>query len=689
MKRAMLILVVVAGALGALLVLRDRTLPPPPPVAVDAGALEPGPAVATSQAAATPASEQDAGDDDDDSKTFELDVRVVEDETGAALAKARVVWVEDGQVRPWELFSLDASTTDAHGLVKTTLQPRGVLLATAAGHVWSDPVDLDGFDGHEVMLRCHTGRPLHGRVVDAHGRGLPAIRVITNVEFGQVGPERVTWNQVMTDGTGRFESTVVEGDVVVRAGSGPWKVTELHVTAPAPPVHVVLQPGFAFKGEVLEPDGGPSPFATIELAGERAGQADRHGHFEVESLEAASELAAVSDDEHRRAQPRQPPATAAEWTHVTLQLEPTREVSGVVLDEAGKPVPLASLLFEQVQPNEPPLVPLVDDLTRPSNLHADAQGQFSFDTGQVDGRALFEFVGWTAGTQGAVRAHPGQQVELVLHPVPMVVGVVTTTDGRRLEHFRVETTDLEAPQGRFSLPRCLFGSQVTLRAAGFADRVLQLPDAGIDFGLVDLSATHRVRLEPVVTGVPRAFRSEGEPLEPGTEGNRPRVVLVNGEELTPAPDGGLVFEARLPHDTVWVTGRAFQGRQVEVGGTDEVVRVTLQAGVWLVVHPTPPHPEHDGAWLHFEDCVPARAPGETFRPSIPPPHEGWVFAGLSPGHCRLVVERDNLQGTVEVDLPAEAVANVTMAITEGPLPQARGPGIWQIRGERPSRHRSR
>jgi hypothetical protein len=163
------------------------------------------------------------------------------------------------------------------------------------------------------------------------------------------------------------------------------------------------------------------------------------------------------------------------------------------------------------------------------------------------------------------------------------------------------------------------------------------------------------------------------------------VVLLNDEQLDFTTDGGLFFQAGLPNEAVWVSGRVFQSQRVEVGSNDEVVRVELNAGTWLVVHPDARGDERISR-LSLEDCDPPRAPGEGQRGSLLW-HDGWWFGGLSAGSCRLVLDSGDLKGTAHVDLPAAGAVSVALHLTPSGRPPEHFTGIPLIRGQQPTRHR--
>ncbi len=110
----------------------------------------------------------------------------------------------------------------------------------------------------QLTLRSPRGVALRGQVVDARGAPVPRVEVV-----GENVRSRQAFRRLNTDDAGRFTFWMLEGTVVLKAGSGLWAMTEVTVAAPSNDVKVVVEPGGAVRGQVLLADGGPAGFAQV------------------------------------------------------------------------------------------------------------------------------------------------------------------------------------------------------------------------------------------------------------------------------------------------------------------------------------------------------------------------------------------------------------------------------------------
>lgn len=596
---------------------------------------------------------------------------MVEEETGVAIPSARVVLLASSAVIADTPFVVQEWRADARGVVAAQLSGRGALQATAEGHVWSAAAEGAELAEPVVTLRCRRGALVQGTVVDAKGAALAEVEVSAeNTSLRAPGdrPPRATFDRTRTDAQGRFRTWVLDGEALVRAGSGLWKVTEQEVAVPTAALRLVLEPGFAVRGQVLGADGGEAAFAEVEYGGVRPAAADAVGRFELGALEDPKlTLVASSDDGAERSSALELSLRRGAWTEVQLHLRPTLRVEGVVKDAAGRPVPGAFLAAEPVGGDDDALAMPVADWTGGSELRSGPGGEFSFDTGGLDPSVTVEVLGWARGAQGSVRARAGQRAELVLRETPMVTGAVAGPDGRALSRFLLSGARVDSPDGTFAVARDVLGDQLAAAAEGHQTALVPLPDGGADLGRISLAQVHRVHLELTV------------------DGHRPRHVSVDGERLWPEPDGGLGFEARLPSQVVWLHGVEFVSRRVEVGANDHLLRLELSSGGKLLVRT----PAADRAATQFalEDCVPPRAPVDRQRRAVAE-DGGWLLSGLTAGRCRLALEDPQWDGSVVVDLPGEGLAEVAMPVT--PRPVLPGQMVFpHLRGAPPGRPHQR
>ncbi len=500
MRRLSIIAAVVLVAVSAWWLSRDQTPAPPPATVapVDAGA---------------PVSR-------------EIEVRVVEEESGVVLPHARVVLLNSSGVISDDLFIVREWTADEQGKVKVELLGQtGALEARAAAHVWSAPLEVSEL-GAQVTLRCLRGVPVTGRVVDPKGNALGGIDVTGENEALRLpnGPPRRTWSRTRTDAKGQFRLEVLDGEVLVRAGSGPWKVTEARFATPSKALWLVLQPGFAVRGQVLRADGGEAGASEVEYGAARPALTDEHGRFELQALAHAElTLTAQSPDGDERSTELEANLKPGTWTEISLSLRRALRIVGVVTDALGQPVSGASLDFGEVGDDDRLVMTLADWIGAPE-LRSGPQGEFSLPTDRIDTTTTFEVLGWTRGAQGRVRATPGQRVELVLRQVPMVQGTVVDAAGRPLPRFTLDRRAADSPDGTFAVARSELGETLNLSAEGFASKVVALPDAGVELGKISLARTHRRRWAGAFWPLARAVPTPGErrPVGGPGDGRAPR-----------------------------------------------------------------------------------------------------------------------------------------------------------------------
>lgn len=600
------------------------------------------------------------------------EVRVVEEETGAAIPGARVVLLTSSAVVVDAPFIAAEWRADERGVVSVELDGDGALRATAEGYVWSPAVEGAELAAPVVTLRCRRGALVQGRVVDAKGAPLAGVEVTaenTSLRVPRDRAPRHTFSRTRTDAEGEFRASVHDGEVLVRAGSGLWRVTEQRALVPAAPLRLVLEPGFGVRGQVFGADGGVAAFAEVSFGWVRPIAADEGGRFEIGALEEPTvRLEAASDDGEERSREREVRLKVGAWTEVELRLARTLRVEGMVKDAAGRAVPGAFLAGEPLSDDEDDgLSMTVADWTAGSPLRSGPNGEFSIDSKGLDPKVTLEILGWVRGAEGSARAKAGQRVELVLRETPMVTGAVTGLDGRALTRFTLSGAAVDSADGTFAVARSALDEELVVGAPGHQAVTLPLPEGGVDLGRVGLAQVHRVQLELTV------------------EGRRPRDVGIDGVDLLPGRDGGFEFDARLPFQEIWLHGSEFVSRRVEVGGNDQVVRLQLSTGGKLLVRTEPS--VDSSAWFKLEDCAPPRSPFDRQRYARPE-GGGLMLAGLTAGSCRLVLDNELWQGSAKVELPAAGVAEATMAVTR----KATAPGqmiLRHIRGSPPGRPHKR
>jgi hypothetical protein len=256
------------------------------------------------------------------------------------------------------------ATTDADG--KALLQPVHpgwtMVEGHAAGYAFAQQVVTVGAGGAAatVRLTLHKGVAVAGRVVDEAGAPVARAHVTANnPPWGTAG------DAVETDAQGKFAlPTLAKGIHTVTAVDGvhasstssPFVVAD----KPVDGIEVKMLAGGGVKGSVVDKDGKPVAFATVRIASTggtgggprgprgrgggdfgatRTATTDRNGLFELrglprhrlsaraESGDVASKLVDVDLE------------TTASATDVKLVLDVSGMIRGMVVDEAGQPVP--------------------------------------------------------------------------------------------------------------------------------------------------------------------------------------------------------------------------------------------------------------------------------------------------------------------------------------------------------------
>ncbi|MEO8705200.1 MAG: carboxypeptidase regulatory-like domain-containing protein [Kofleriaceae bacterium] len=263
-----------------------------------------------------------------------------------------------------EVMLADAShrtaTTDAKGIA--TLRPVrpgwANLQAQAPGYAPNTgfaTVGSAGGTGRAAII-LRKGFPITGQVVDEAGKPIAKARVYASGgawdDWTGTGDADAPRGEVTSDAKGAFTIpalangahtlTAVDGEHA--PGSAPVQVNEMAVTG----VTITMKTGGVIAGVVLDAQQKPAPFATVRVAGTgaqmwntaaRQATTDESGAFEVRGL-ARAKLQARAESED----------AASELEDVDLTREPSKKgiklvlgvtgaISGIVVDDTGKPVP--------------------------------------------------------------------------------------------------------------------------------------------------------------------------------------------------------------------------------------------------------------------------------------------------------------------------------------------------------------
>ena len=280
-----------------------------------------------------------------------VDVSVIDDQQ-KPLAGATVKLMDQSE---------RTAQTSAEGKVTLgPVQPGWVAVsASAPGFANSGGLTTIGSAGAHATLTIamKKGVAVSGKVIDESGKPIAKVRVIAQGDASWGGWGGREPDAETTNDKGEFAFAALPAGLTklvamdgehAPAASEPVKIG----TAPITGVTITMTPGGVVAGKVVDADGKPVPFATVRVAGAGRAQAitaarqsttDKDGAFEVRGLSrltlqarAESEIAAsklVPID--LTAKPR--------LDNVTLMLDVTGTIAGIVVDEKGKPVPEVSV----------------------------------------------------------------------------------------------------------------------------------------------------------------------------------------------------------------------------------------------------------------------------------------------------------------------------------------------------------
>lgn len=330
-----------------------------------------------------------------------------------------------------------------------------------AGRVVTDLQPYRTKAGLKVTLL--RGRALRGTVVDGEGRGLGEASVVvspslTRQGIGGIemvsGAGRPEGFEAVTDREGRFAVAGLPAGrfdlVASRSGFAKHKMPGIEIEEGSGPVEIgeiVLQPGERLEGMTLDRDGRPLEGVEVRvteagpmmmfftgpgpLQSEPDAVSDPGGWFAVDDLSAGTRYTlalrrtgftekSVSGLELPRVEP------------VEVVLDPASDVSGVVLDAGGEPVPGAQVNLERERTIEMGGSVMVAMMLQGAT--SDAEGRFLFED-QEPGRISLGAVasGFQEAKLDDLEIPAGadlEGVELTLPAGAIVEGRVLAPDGR-------------------------------------------------------------------------------------------------------------------------------------------------------------------------------------------------------------------------------------------------------------------
>lgn len=275
-------------------------------------------------------------------------------------AKVAVTVVDDGgkpvDGATVELRGLDAvrQTTKAGAAVFAAVTPGGYQVAAwAEGKARSLQWLQVGNDDTTAKLTLVAGAKVSGRVVDDHGTGVAGARVTYHgaSDWSQQADERL--DAVVTGKDGAFEIAAMP------AGSYRFAAAHPEFARGASPIitldgrnardgiEIKLAAGATVRGIVVDSNKQPVPSARVRIGiasrrgvifePPRQAYTDNKGRFEIKGL-ARRELAAVAMADTGASETMPVDTTNGDVGNVTLTIDVTGTIAGVVVDPEGNPI---------------------------------------------------------------------------------------------------------------------------------------------------------------------------------------------------------------------------------------------------------------------------------------------------------------------------------------------------------------
>jgi hypothetical protein len=580
--------------------------------------------------------------------------------------------------------------SDANGLAVLTgvgpgarpLRVEAPGFAPAAELVPTEP----GAAVQRVQVRLSAGAAVSGRVLDPGGRPVEGARVwprSSSQPFPVIDP---AFDAVTTDGAGRF--------VIAALAPGSYQLAASHpafaatATAPLriPPgglenLEIRLPAGGRLAGEVRDAAGAPAAAVQVRVGAlsrtlpwndTREVFTDGAGKFSLSGLPRRT-VQVVALGPRGASRMVSADLSAADTASVTLTLEQTGSLEGLVVDGKGQPIAEAQVSARGAPPADQPLL---WDLRGGPMQVSDGSGRFRF-AGLPDGEYRLRAArpdappdGWHL--QPETLARTGQNdVRVLVRGDGSVSGRALFADGAVPVSFTVRIGPLRsAPfaggDGRFSLAAPAGDRELTISGPGFASRKLPVAvaeGADRDLGTVTLERGR------AVTG--RVLAADGTPVEGATvaagwglTGSGVSLYIANesvgAQETTSDRDGRFSFGGFDDRRLVVVADREGLGRSDAIG----VPAGTAAATVDLHLRPTgglEGRVTRDGQ--AFADTVVIASPRlermNYFVTSGPDGH--YALDTLAAGVYRLVVflnrHKDQMFRTVKVEAGTRARAD--------------------------------
>ncbi|QDF01729.1 carboxypeptidase-like regulatory domain-containing protein [Myxococcus xanthus] len=518
----------------------------------------------------------------------------VRDESGRPIARARVgAGAARGRAPP-----ADYVTTAEDGRFRIgPLRLEPYIFNVMAPGYQGQLRDAVASSGERVDFTLRRAHLLQGTVTDPQGNPLSGVDIDVDDEI-QTETETETFREEVdpttSDEHGRFELTFpTPGDYTLVLTHHGHMEERVKVNVPGPALSVVLRAAGRVEGTVTNTQGVPIHGMTLSLVDTRETVASQETETDAEGRFSLTEVGPgtytlipgsdLGDTDHQVM--RTVTVQGTETVEVSLRLETGAPVSGIVVDEHGRPVANALVDGNNFpSPRDGVFESTSSDAEGRFVLHHLAEGACALRASKD--RYVFEARGPTADglSPPAVLARSGaDDVRLILRSQGHIRGRVVRGDGSPITRFTIDQRSFRDPQGTFRLAAERAGAQrLTFEAPGLtrAMREVQV-SAGedVDLGAVRLEAGRHVRGRVVDAETSRAIEDAVVAVHlPGEGGALEEVAPIAAEASD--TDGTFAFtplEAR-PLDLLVQTNRGHPQMRQRIGTGDETLELRIYPG---------------------------------------------------------------------------------------------------------------
>ncbi|WP_238539945.1 carboxypeptidase-like regulatory domain-containing protein [Corallococcus macrosporus] len=430
----------------------------------------------------------------------------VRDESGRPIARAQVGAAPPrGQSPP-----VDYAFTAEDGLFRLgPLRREAYIFNVLAPGYRGQLRDAVAAPGERLDFTLIPAHPLQGLVTDAQGKPVPGVYIDVDDETqADADLFREEVDPAVSDEHGRFELTFIDpGGYTLVITHDDHLEERVEVKTPGPEVRVTLRGAARVEGTVTNRQGLPIPDMLLSLVDGRGEQptqladTDAEGHFVITSVAPGTYdlIAGMHTGASTPEVLRTVTVRGTETVDASLRLETGASVSGIVVDEHGRPVADATVDADNL--------PTQLDGTSLAT-HTDAEGRFTLHhlmegdcwlRASKDGYVFED--GRTPGRHSILRqglARSGaQDVRLVLRSLGHIRGRVVRRDGSPITRFTLGEQTFRDPEGAFHVAIERAGLQrLTFEAPGLTRAVREVQVAegeDVDLGEIRLEAGRLIR----------------------------------------------------------------------------------------------------------------------------------------------------------------------------------------------------